>query len=59
MVDVLRGLRLRLQWYKYLWLFRHQSWLDAVQVVNDYLNRHIERTYEELEEREQGKHADK
>lgn len=55
MVDILRGLRLRLQWYKYLFLFRHQSWLDAVQVVHEYLNKHIDRTYKELEELENGK----
>ncbi|KAL4759443.1 cytochrome P450 [Aspergillus foveolatus] len=56
MVDVLRGLRLRLQWYKYLWLFRHQAWLDAVGVVHNYLNAHIDRTYKELEEyKRQGK----
>lgn len=53
MVDVLRGLRLRLQWYKYLFLFRHQAWLDAVDVVHQYLNRHIDRTYAELETYEQ------
>lgn len=53
MVDVLRGLRLRLQWYKYLFLFRHQSWLDAVAVVHDFLNRHLDRTWRELEEKEE------
>lgn len=56
MVDVLRGLRLRLQWYKYIWLFRHQAWLDAVDVVHKYLNSHIDRTYKELDEyKSQGK----
>ena len=55
MVDVLRGLRLRLQWYKYLFLFRHQKWLDAVNVVHQYVNKHIDRTYKELEEMERGK----
>ncbi|KAM0808994.1 putative Cytochrome P450 monooxygenase [Seiridium cardinale] len=50
MVDVLRGLRLRLQWYKYLFLFRHQSWRDAVDVVHQYLNRQIDSTFAELDE---------
>jgi cytochrome P450 monooxygenase len=50
MVDVLRGLRLRLQWYKYLFLFRHQSWLDAVDMVHKYLDGHIDRTFAELAE---------
>lgn len=50
MQDVLRGLRLRLQWYKYLFLFRHQSWLDAVEIVNSYLNKHIDQTYQEIAE---------
>ncbi|CBF80485.1 hypothetical protein AN8411.2 [Aspergillus nidulans FGSC A4] len=59
MVDVLRGLRLRLQWYKYLWLFRHQAWLDAVEVVHRYLNAHIDRTYKELDEyKRQGKNPE-
>ena len=48
MISVLRGLRLRLQWYKYLFLFRQQHWLDAVQVVHDYLNHHIDRTIEQM-----------
>ncbi|KAE8153457.1 cytochrome P450 [Aspergillus avenaceus] len=56
MVDVLRGLRLRLQWYKYLFLFRHQSWLDAVNDVHEYLDKHIDRAYQEIEAYErQGK----
>ncbi|RFU78914.1 cytochrome p450 [Trichoderma arundinaceum] len=50
MVDVLRGLRLRLQWYKYLFLFKHQAWLDAVSVVHKYVNGHIDRTYAEMKE---------
>jgi len=52
MVDILRGLRLRLQWYKYLFLFKHQSWLDAVQVVHNYLDKHIDNTFKYLEEME-------
>lgn len=49
MVDVLRGLRLRLQWYKYLFLFRHQAWRDSVKVVHDYVNIHLDSTFAELE----------
>jgi cytochrome P450 monooxygenase len=52
MVDILRRLRLRLQWYKYLFLFRHQSWLGAVQAVHNYINKHIDSTFKELEEME-------
>ncbi|KAM6481638.1 cytochrome P450 monooxygenase [Trichoderma sp. SZMC 28011] len=50
MVDVLRGLRLRLQWYKYLFLFKHQNWLDAVSVVHKYVDSHITKTYQEMEQ---------
>lgn len=52
-VDMLRGLRLRLQQYKYLFLFRYQSQLDAVAVVYDFLNRYLDRTWRELEEKEE------
>lgn len=50
MRDVLRFLRLRLQWYKYLFLFRTQAWLDCVGEVHDFINKQIKRTYAELEE---------
>jgi cytochrome P450 monooxygenase len=31
-------------------LFRHQKWIDAVTVVNNFLDRHINRTFKELAE---------
>lgn len=49
MVDVLRGARLRLQMSKFLWLFRSQKWLDAVAVVQEFVDRHIDRTFQEME----------
>jgi hypothetical protein len=41
-------LRLLLQCYKYLFLFKHQTCLDAVEVVKNFLNKQINRTYQEI-----------
>jgi cytochrome P450 monooxygenase len=43
---------------KWLFLFRHQKWLDAVAIVHDFIDRHIDRTYKELEDMEGNKIPD-
>ncbi|KAK1569422.1 cytochrome P450 [Colletotrichum navitas] len=48
MTDVLRGLRFRLMMVRLLWLFRHKAWYDAIDVVHDYINRHIDKAYGDL-----------
>ncbi|KAL6895172.1 cytochrome P450 [Trichoderma longibrachiatum] len=53
MLDVLRGGRLRIQMYKFLWAFNWKWWLKAVYEVHDFVNVHIRSTYKELEQREQ------
>ena len=52
MTDVLRGLRLRLQMSKWLWLFRDTKWLNAVATVHAYIDKHIDRTFEEMQREE-------
>lgn len=58
MTDVLRGIRLRLQMSKCLWLFRSQKWLDAVAVVHNFVDRHIDRTYKEIQDSTKSKIVD-
>ncbi|EHK20480.1 uncharacterized protein TRIVIDRAFT_49165 [Trichoderma virens Gv29-8] len=53
MLDVLRGGRLRIQMYKFLWAFNWNWWLKAVYEVHDFVNVHIRSTYKQIEEREQ------
>lgn len=48
MTDVLRGIRLRLQMTKGLWLLRNQKWLDAVALVHKFVDKHIGKAYEEM-----------
>lgn len=50
MTEVLRGLRLRLQMSKWLWLFRNPKWFDAVDKVHDFIDTQIAKTYEEVDE---------
>lgn len=48
MTDILRGLRFRLMMVRWLWLFRHKKWYDAIDVVHKYINRHIDMAYEDF-----------
>ncbi|EEP81631.1 conserved hypothetical protein [Uncinocarpus reesii 1704] len=47
MTDILRGLRLRLQMSKWLWLFRWKVWFSAIDVVHDFIDRQVDRAYSE------------
>ncbi|KAM0342045.1 hypothetical protein ACHAPU_009773 [Fusarium lateritium] len=51
MLTVLRGGRLRIQFYRFLWAFNWNWWLEAVYKVHDFVNVHIRSTYAEIEER--------
>jgi Cytochrome P450 len=53
MLDVLRGGRLRIQLSKAMYLLRWTWWLKAIGVVHDFVNLHIRRAYQEIEEREE------
>jgi len=48
MTDILRGLRFRLMMVRWLWLFRHKAWFDAIDLVHNYVNRHIDKAYDEF-----------
>ena len=47
MVKVLRGVRLRLQLNRFMFLHRDKEWFDAVALVHKYLDGHIHRALEE------------
>lgn len=53
MLTVLRGGRLRVQFYRFIWAFNWNWWLDAVYKVHDFVNVHIRSTYAEIEARKQ------
>ena len=51
MTDVLRGLRLRLQMSKWLWLGRWKTWNAAIEIVHEFIDRQIDKAYKEKAER--------
>jgi len=51
MTDVLRGLRLRLQMSKWLWLGRWRTWNSAIEIVHGFIDRQIDQTYQEKAEK--------
>ncbi|CZR52668.1 related to n-alkane-inducible cytochrome P450 [Phialocephala subalpina] len=51
MVEVMRGIRVRLQMSKLLFLHHDKKWLDAVALVHRFIDNHIETTFEQLDER--------
>ncbi|KAL4809103.1 cytochrome P450 [Aspergillus unguis] len=51
MLDVLRGIRMRIQMWKAYKLLDWNWWIRAVYSVHDYVDGHITRAYEEIEER--------
>jgi len=51
MTDVLRGLRLRLQMSKWLWLGRWRTWNGAIKIVHEFIDRQIDRAYQEKAEK--------
>ncbi|KKY25507.1 putative cytochrome p450 [Phaeomoniella chlamydospora] len=52
MVDVMRGIRLRLQMNRMLFLYRDKTWFDAVAKVHKFVDAQIDKTFSELDERE-------
>ena len=55
MTDVLRGLRLRLQMSKWLWMFKWKFWLDATNVVHEFIDRQVDKAYQERANKENAK----
>lgn len=51
MTDVLRGLRLRLQMSKWLWMFKWKFWLEATDIVHEFIDRQVDRAYKERAEK--------
>ncbi|CAI7621811.1 unnamed protein product [Penicillium manginii] len=47
MTDILRGLRLRLQMSKWLWLFRWKVWFGAIDIVHEFIDRQVDKAYKE------------
>lgn len=48
MVDIMRGLRVRLQMGKYLFLHRDKAWHSSIALVHKFMNKHIDDTIEEV-----------
>lgn len=55
MVEVMRGIRVRLQMSKLLFLHHDQKWLDAVALVHNFIDGHIEATFNQLEQKKAAK----
>ncbi|KAI1639213.1 putative monooxygenase [Biscogniauxia mediterranea] len=51
MLDVLRGARLRLQLWRIQALLNWNWWFDAVKVVHEFVDVHIDKAYADLEAR--------
>jgi cytochrome P450 monooxygenase len=51
MMDVMRGIRLRLQMNKFLFLYNDKKWFDAVARVHRFVDGHIDKTLKQQEER--------
>lgn len=48
MIEMMRGLRVRLLLGKFLFLHRDSKWLEAVGVIRDFIDGNIDRTLAEL-----------
>lgn len=57
MVTVMRGIRLRLQMNRFLFLYRNRGWFDAVYRVHAFLDKHIDRAFEQLQAEKNGESA--
>jgi cytochrome P450 len=57
MVEVQRGLRVRIQMAKFLFLHRDKGWFDTVARVHKVLDKHIDRAYEQLKAEKNGEVA--
>jgi cytochrome P450 monooxygenase len=51
MVDVMRGVRARLQMSKFMFLHHDKKWLASVKTVRDFVDGRIDKTLTELESR--------
>jgi cytochrome P450 monooxygenase len=47
MVEIMRGIRVRLTMSKFLWLHRDPKWFAAVQAVHQFMDKHIDQAFEE------------
>lgn len=59
MVDVMRGVRLRLQMNKFLFLYNDKTWFDAVALVHRFVDGHIEKTLKQLQDSKTANHSTK
>lgn len=59
MVDVMRGVRLRLQMNKFLFLYRDKTWFDAVALVHRFVDGHIDKTLKQLQDSKTAHHSAK
>ena len=50
MVDVMRGIRLRLQMNKFLFLYNDKKWFEAVARVHRFVDGHIDKTLKQQQE---------
>ena len=50
MLDVMQGVRLRLQMNRFLFLYRNKTWFDAVALVHRYVDGHIDKTLKQLQD---------
>ena len=49
MITILAGVRIRLQMTKLLFLHRDKAWFDAVKRVHAFLDKHIDKVFEDLQ----------
>lgn len=52
MLDIQRGARVRLVFSKLRWLMPMKWWFEAIAYVHQFLDSHVKKTYQEIEERE-------
>ncbi|PSN60128.1 cytochrome P450 [Corynespora cassiicola Philippines] len=57
MVKIMEGLRIRLQLSSFLFLHRDRDWLAACGRIHDFLDGHIEKAYQQLQDSKRGKPA--
>jgi cytochrome P450 monooxygenase len=50
MIEMMRGLRVRLLLGKFLFLHRDSKWLEAVSVIRDFIDGNIDKTLAELQD---------
>lgn len=58
MTDILRGIRLRLQMTKWLWMVNWKFWTDAVTIVHEFMDKLVDQAYQDRAEYEKSKAKD-